>query len=972
MMMTQIIALLYPIIIIALAIFVIYRLKVGRTPNAAGSGFIYTGLILIFVSSLIYLMTQHPDYPLWFLNSVYPIIELVIFIFLAAGAVIFLIGLVLFFSYWGDRDIEVSNHMEKLKLLDNIQQESRHPQPLPELLDRTLRSILGGMGEEAGAIFLLNRARRKFVLVSGVGLSTEETTLLEYYPYGRNIVTQAIEDETPMVSSDFRSLGGKAQLAASKFQSILVLPLISGRERLGALIFFSDEERHYTREFISIVAPVTEWLSEKVEVGRLNRDIKKRTHDFEIKSRQFDIYLKKLSRILKFNGSIPSPADFAERCVGIINSEEVWLLGYVDGRLSFYGGTDSTVEFSESFKTAIINSLSQNKAVILNQESTDESGGTFISRSTLLLPADNKGNAILFRKSSGAITVDDEELRALEMIADIAGMVIYSATARTVSHSRSRGLEMLAGVLHSKLSKSNPEKDIIKFASKIDEIIPYKTVLLLFRREEKQYRICYSEIDNETINNISISIGEGSTGQTGVLRVESILSDSHAVTDNLARYDEENRNHLFALFEDKKTPSFQADYPILINNSVEYILTLFDFTKPTPENMERHRLISLLVALLNLRIEFMFASYPSKNIPAIETENVSFGEKVNEINNTLSAISGYCQLASRDPNLSGKAAAAFNSILEQTEELAENLNRFVSESKIQQIASERPAEPGAIIREVFKNNSISGNLHMIDGKPYSVNLNLKNVPALNIPREDFAGFIKNVIRIFAVNVDEEEVISVSIYTHDDCTYLDISKHRDNFPPVESVAAFGNYLQPHAVEINIKDAGFLRILADFSGEFAYDRHSRRPSYFSFRLSGAKKSMPAKPVAEPDTPSILAVDDQAVILDLLAGMCQSLGYGIFTARDGDEGLKIFETHRPDIVITDLAMPRMSGWELASHIKALSSETPIILITGWGVAVAEENMKRAGVDFILRKPFRLEQLSEMITKIRFSSAK
>jgi hypothetical protein len=226
MTVTQIISILYPIIVIILSIFAVYRLKIGRTPHAAGSGFVYTGLILIFISSLINLLTQHPDYSYWFLDGVYPLIELLIFISLASGATILLIGLVLFFSFWGDRDIEVSNHLEKLKLLDNIQQESRYPQPLPELLDRTLRSILGGMAEEAGAVFLLNRAQRKFVLVTGVGLSKEETTLLEYYPYGRNIVTQAIEDETPMVSSDFRSLGGKAQLAASKFRSIFVLPLI--------------------------------------------------------------------------------------------------------------------------------------------------------------------------------------------------------------------------------------------------------------------------------------------------------------------------------------------------------------------------------------------------------------------------------------------------------------------------------------------------------------------------------------------------------------------------------------------------------------------------------------------------------------------------------------------------------------------------------------------------------------------------
>jgi len=969
MSMAQIISILYPIIIIALSIFIVFRLKIGRAQNAAGSGFVYAGLVLIFASSLINLLTQHPDYSFWFLAGVYPIIDLSIFLFLIAGAILFLIGLALFFSFWGDRDIEVANHLEKLKLLDNIQQESRYPQPLPELLDRALKSILGGMGEEAGAVFLLNRTQRKFVLVTGVGLTKEETTLLEYYPYGRNIITQAIEDESPMVSSDFRSLGGKAQLAVSKFRSILVMPMISGRNRLGALIFFSTEGRHYSREYISIISPICEWLSEKIEVSRLGRDMKKSSAEFEAKSRQLDDFFRKLGNILKFEGEIPSPSEFAGRCVGFISCEEVWLLGLVNGKLSFYGGSESVADFSENFKTAMINSLAQNKAVILNQESTDEAGNSFISRSTLLLPADNKGNAIMLRKSGGAISVDDEELHALEMIADVAGMVIYHSSTRTVSLSRSRGLETLAGVLHSTISKSHPGKDIRSFTEKIREIISDKTVLLLFRRNGKHYEVISSNVESEVLNELSIAIGEGSTGRTAVLRSEAAFFDARTVADNLAQYDEENRNCLFQIFEEKKTPAFQADYPILLNNNIEFIVTLFGFKESPSENMELHRLISLLVALLNLRIEITFAPAFVKGATPVVPEKNLFGEKINEINNSLSAISGFCQLGARDPNISGKAVAAFDSILAQTEELADSLNRFVSEKQIQQADSEQPADPRGTIRDVFEKNSISGNLHMIEGKPYSVNLDLHDVPVINVRRGDFANFVNNAAGAFAENVDEDEIISVSTYSRDGFTYLDISKHRENFPPVEAVAGFGNYLQPQAAKNQFKNPGFLRVLESLSGEFAFDRHSRKPSYYSFRFPQSYKSLPPKSVTRIDAPNILAVDDQAVILDLLAGMCQSLGYGILTARDGDEGLKVFEDHRPDIVITDLAMPRMSGWELASRIKVISPETPIILITGWGVSVDEENMKRAGVDFILRKPFRLEQLSEMITKIRFS---
>ncbi|HDL03464.1 MAG TPA: response regulator, partial [candidate division Zixibacteria bacterium] len=66
---------------------------------------------------------------------------------------------------------------------------------------------------------------------------------------------------------------------------------------------------------------------------------------------------------------------------------------------------------------------------------------------------------------------------------------------------------------------------------------------------------------------------------------------------------------------------------------------------------------------------------------------------------------------------------------------------------------------------------------------------------------------------------------------------------------------------------------------------------------------------------------------------------------------------------------AMPNLSGWDVASRIKAISPGTPVIIITGWGVTVDEGKMKQAGADFLLHKPFRLEQLSEIITKAGFS---
>ena len=64
-MLNLIVSILYPIIVLGLSIFIIYRLKIGYVKESGSGGFVYAGLSLIFVFSLINLLQQHPDYPEW-------------------------------------------------------------------------------------------------------------------------------------------------------------------------------------------------------------------------------------------------------------------------------------------------------------------------------------------------------------------------------------------------------------------------------------------------------------------------------------------------------------------------------------------------------------------------------------------------------------------------------------------------------------------------------------------------------------------------------------------------------------------------------------------------------------------------------------------------------------------------------------------------------------------------------------------
>ena len=110
-------------------------------------------------------------------------------------------------------------------------------------------------------------------------------------------------------------------------------------------------------------------------------------------------------------------------------------------------------------------------------------------------------------------------------------------------------------------------------------------------------------------------------------------------------------------------------------------------------------------------------------------------------------------------------------------------------------------------------------------------------------------------------------------------------------------------------------------------------------------------------------ILIVDDDPVLLDLLADTLKAIGYQTVAATDGSEALTQLREHDQgtfDILITDIKMPNMSGLTLLKKIRRLYPDLPVLFITG---VVSEETMAAASPDGFLAKPFRIARLEEMI---------
>jgi len=118
-----------------------------------------------------------------------------------------------------------------------------------------------------------------------------------------------------------------------------------------------------------------------------------------------------------------------------------------------------------------------------------------------------------------------------------------------------------------------------------------------------------------------------------------------------------------------------------------------------------------------------------------------------------------------------------------------------------------------------------------------------------------------------------------------------------------------------------------------------------------------------------PTVLVVDDEPLVCNALKFLLDRFGFDTVMAQSGAEALDFFKQKEFDLVITDFAMPRMSGVDLAIAIKARSPNQPILMLTAYAERFWSEPV--AAVDKILAKPISIPKLQEAIKMVSAAAA-
>ncbi|MBI3864831.1 MAG: PAS domain S-box protein, partial [Planctomycetia bacterium] len=146
-----------------------------------------------------------------------------------------------------------------------------------------------------------------------------------------------------------------------------------------------------------------------------------------------------------------------------------------------------------------------------------------------------------------------------------------------------------------------------------------------------------------------------------------------------------------------------------------------------------------------------------------------------------------------------------------------------------------------------------------------------------------------------------------------------------------------------------------------------------SEFTIRLPLSQKQLPVQPQS-PKTDRIqklnsrqriLIVDDNRDSALSLGMLLRILGSDVETAQDGRSALRAFETFRPSVVLLDIGMPDMNGFEVARHMRDLSpsQDVTLVALTGWGQEEDRRRTREAGFDHHLVKPVNLDELQMLL---------
>ena len=342
---------------------------------------------------------------------------------------------------------------------------------------------------------------------------------------------------------------------------------------------------------------------------------------------------------------------------------------------------------------------------------------------------------------------------------------------------------------------------------------------------------------------------------------------------------------------------------------------------------------------------------------------------VHDLNNALSGVVGYIQLIKTrvdDPELRRFAEIAEKSA-KDTVAIVQRMRAFYKEQESARVT----LDLNRLIEDVIEMTKPRWkNMPEAKGVQIEIVTDFESIPMIEGQESELRQLFTNLIFNAVDAMPEGGEITIKTRSRERYVAVEISDTGVGMDEETRTKIFEPFFTTKPEGSGLGLSICRRIVAEHGGSIQVESAPGEGTTFIVTLPVAEAYLQAVEgeIGEREVPPkrILIVDDERVVRQVITDMLSELGHESITAESGLEGLGTFRKERFDLVLTDLGMPGMNGLQLARLMRSIDDQTPIVLLTGWGDTIDEEEAKRHGIWKVISKPVRMDELRDLIASL------
>ncbi len=347
------------------------------------------------------------------------------------------------------------------------------------------------------------------------------------------------------------------------------------------------------------------------------------------------------------------------------------------------------------------------------------------------------------------------------------------------------------------------------------------------------------------------------------------------------------------------------------------------------------------------------------------------GGVAHDFNNVLSVILGRAQLVLEDIE-DPKLKRSIEAIEQAALDAAKTVRRLQEFTRVRRDQAFDQVNVSHLVRSALQMAEPRfAERRQRDGVEIDVGIEVNAVGLVRGEAAELREALLNIIFNAVDSMPQGGKISIKAWREDNQVVLSIADTGVGIPDEMKSKVFDPFFTtkgPDGVGLGLSIT--YGIITRHGGSIEVDSTLGKGSTFYVRLPAEDGEMEQK--FSPDSPAstekanILLVDDDPEVSEVLELMLSQMGHRVTVVAQGAVAVALFEQGDYDLVITDLGMPDISGWEVAKAVKQKSPGTPVVLITGWGVQLDSEQRNESGVDGVIAKPFSKQVLSDEMARL------